>query len=72
MDALLATVEAMDDATVVGWAFFGSILVAIALYALIRRVNRTNPMNHTRRVVNGRKAMATDWRRPAYLPEAWK
>lgn len=35
MDALLATVEAMDDATVVGWAFFGSILAAIIVWQLL-------------------------------------
>ena len=32
----------------------------------------TTSMNRTRRNINGRKQMATDWRKPSNLPDDWK
>jgi hypothetical protein len=43
-----------------------------AAYAFGKFVDAGNPMRHTRRVINGRKAMATDWHKPKYLPENWE
>jgi hypothetical protein len=63
----------MDDWILVGFVFFGSILGGLAgLYAVIRSIDRHNPLNRARRNINGRKAMATDWRKPDNFPEDWQ
>jgi hypothetical protein len=47
----------------------GGMVVA---YFFGKFVDAGNPMNRTRKVINGRKAMATDWRKPQYLPKDWQ
>ena len=44
----------------------------LAAYLFGKWVDAANPMNRTRRIINGRKAMATSWEKPHYLPEKWK
>ena len=61
-----------DDWDLVAPVFFVSILAGLALYALVRSVDRRNPFHHTRRNSDGRRRMATDWQRPRYLPESWQ
>ena len=41
-------------------------------YAFGRFIDASNPMNRTRRLINGRKAMASDYKKPAYLPDNWQ
>ena len=63
----------MDDWILVGFVFFGSILVGLAgLCAVIRSIDRNNPLNRARRNINGRKKMASEWLRPKFLPEDWE
>ena len=57
-----------DPWDIVGLVFFGSIIAGIALYALIRRVNRTNPFHN----IHARRRMASEWKRPSYLPDSWQ
>jgi hypothetical protein len=47
----------------------GGLIVA---YLFGRFVDAGNPMNRTRKVINGRKQMASDWRKPQYLPKDWQ
>jgi hypothetical protein len=51
------------------WLLAGFI-VAYVVGGIIRWCD--NPMNRTRRNINGRKQMATDWRKPSNLPDDWK
>lgn len=44
----------------------------IAAYLFGKWVDAGNPMKRTRKLINGRKQMATDWKRPDYLPDDWK
>lgn len=60
-----------DEWDVVALVFFVLLLAVAVLTWLLHWIDAHNPMNHTRRNVNGRKQMATDWRRPRYLPEDW-
>ena len=62
----------MDDLTVVGLVFFILILAVAVFTWVLHWIDSHNPMNHTRSVVKGRKAMASDWRKPQYLPEDWQ
>jgi hypothetical protein len=61
----------MDAWEFVAMIFFGSILGSIAVYAVVCWVDRHNPFRETHRNINGRKRMATDWRKPQYLPKDW-
>ena len=44
----------------------------VVAYWFGKFIDGRNPMNRTRRLMNGRKSMATDWRKPGCLPENWK
>jgi hypothetical protein len=61
-----------DSWDVVALVFFVLMLAIAVLAWLLRWIDAHNPMNHTRRCIDGRKQMATDWRRPQYLPEDWQ
>jgi hypothetical protein len=61
-----------DEWDIVGLLFFLAILAGCGLFGLIVWCDRKNPFTHTRRNVDGRKAMATDWQRPTYLPKDWQ
>lgn len=55
----------MDAFDVLAVVFFGSILGSIALYAVVRWIDRNNPLTraerrHLRSVTNGKRAMASD------------
>ena len=54
---------------VLAWLVIG-LAVAWVFGGIVRWCD--NPMNRTRRVINGRKQMATDWRKPSNLPDDWK
>lgn len=62
----------MDDWDVVALVFFILMLAVAVLTWLLHWIDSHNPMNRTRRMIDGRKQMATDWRRPQYLPEDWQ
>ncbi len=62
----------MDAYDVAAVVFFVSILGAFALFGLVLWIDSHNPMNRTRRMIDGRKAMATSWKRPDYLPGDWR
>ena len=61
-----------DDWDVVALVFFLLILGGSVLFWMIVLIDRKNPLNRTRRVIDGRRAMASDWRKPQYLPEDWR
>ena len=44
----------------------------VVAYWFGKFIDGRNPMNRTRRIINGRKQMATDWRKPSNLPDDWK
>ena len=66
----------MDDFAVVGAVFFGAVLVCWLVVwfvgVLAAWVDRKNPLHDTRRNMNGRKSMASEWRKPTHLPEDWE
>lgn len=62
----------MDEWEVVALVFFVLMLACAVLAWLLHWIDAHNPMNHTRRCIDGRKAMASDYEKPAYLPESWK
>jgi len=43
----------------------------VVAYWFGKFIDGRNPMNRTRRLMNGRKRMASDWRKPDHLPEDW-
>ena len=51
------------------WLLAGFV-VAYVVGGIIRWCD--NPMNRTRRNMNGRKSMASEWRKPTHLPEDWE
>ena len=59
----------MDDWDTVGLAFMVGIVVfgfaAIAIISFIERTDRNNPFRN----IKGRAKMASDWKKPGYLPE---
>ena len=62
----------MDDWDVVALVFFILILAVGVLTWMLYWIDAHNPMNHTRRVINGRKQMASDYKKPSYLPSEWR
>ena len=44
----------------------------VVAYWLGKVIDAANPMRRTRRNIAGRKAMATDWRKPSHLPDDWQ
>ena len=66
----------MDDIIMVAVVFFGSIVACCVVCWLViewaQWIDKRNPMNRARRNINGRKRMATDWKRPDYLPGDWE
>ena len=62
----------MDAWDFVGLVFFLAILAGCGVFWLILWCDRHNPFVNTRRNQAGRQQMASDWRRPQYLPEDWQ
>ena len=62
----------MDDITVIGLVFFILVLAVAVFTWVLHWIDAHNPMTHTRRCIDGRKQMATSWRKPQYLPEDWQ
>lgn len=60
-----------DGWDIVGLVVYLSVLAGCGVFWLIVWIDRKNPLHRTRRVINGRKAMASDWKRPGYLPSNW-
>ena len=54
------------------FVLFWLLAVFAAIYAFGKFVDAGNPMRRTRRNIAGRKAMATDWRKPSHLPDDWQ
>jgi hypothetical protein len=61
-----------DDWDIVGLVFCLFMLGGCVLFWLILWLDRNSPFVNTRRNMDGRKSMATDWRKPQYLPEDWQ
>ena len=61
----------LDDWDVVGLVFVILLLAFFALYALLRWLETNEPSDVNRRNIAGRRRMATDYKKPAYLPDDW-
>ena len=58
----------IPSAASLAWLLAGFVVA----YWFGKFIDGRNPMNRTRRLMNGRKSMASEWRKPTHLPEDWE